>query len=144
MLITNQIDIALPQRRVADLYSNHDLLPQWSPGFQSIESLCDGTPGRLPRFRLKYTAAGKAFEEILTVLINKSPHRLCILAENRDNSLRRESTITFEGLEASSTRVIINNRFRGSKVAHLVEEDLFEYTQAFLETFKRFAEHQGL
>jgi hypothetical protein len=63
-----------------------------------------------------------------------------VLAENEAGMLTRESQITFEEVDETSTRLVVHNIFSGEHVAHLVKQDLNKYTQQFLETFKAFAE----
>ena len=76
---------------------------------------------------------------MLTLLENNLPNGFCILAEN-GGTLRRESKITFEEIDETSTRIGVRNKFSGEYVPHLVKQDLHDYTQQFLETFKAFAE----
>ena len=141
MQTVNQIDVALPRLRVTELYTCHDLLPAWSPGFLSLEVLCDGTGGGRPTFRQRYLAMGREIDEVLTLLDNNLPAGLRVLAEN-GGTLTRESTITFEELGDAITRVVVHNRFSGEHVPHLVKQDLHDYTQRFLETFRAFAERR--
>ena len=142
MQTTNQIEVALPRQKVTELYTCHDLLPSWSPGFLSFEVLCDGTTGSSPTFRQRYLAMGREIDEVLTLLENNLPNGFCILAEN-GGTLTRESKITFEEIGEASTRVVVGNTFSGVYVPHLVKQDLHDYTQQFLEMFKAFAENRA-
>ena len=82
---------------------------------------------------------GREIEEVLTLLENNLPEGLRILADN-GGTLTRESSVTFERAEAGYTRVTIENHFRGAHVPTLVEQELWDYTQAFLRVFKTFVE----
>ena len=139
MQTTNQIEVALPRQKVTELYTCHDLLPSWSPGFLSFEVLCDGTTNSSPTFRQRYLAMGREIDEVLTLLENNLPNGFCILAEN-GGTLTRESRITFEEIDEAITRLVVKNRYSGEHVPHLVKQDLHSYTQQFLETFKAFAQ----
>ncbi|HCP44795.1 MAG TPA: hypothetical protein DIU15_02015 [Deltaproteobacteria bacterium] len=139
MQTTNQLEVGLARERVAALYTCHDLLPAWSPGFLSLEVICDNKPTDLPTFRQRYTAMGREIEEVLTVVENNLPYGCCVVAESGDKQYR-ESTITFEAISDSVTRIVVRNQFSGEHVPYLVPQDLHNYTQAFLETFKTFAE----
>ena len=55
-------------------------------------------------------------------------------------TLTRESRITFEETGETATRMVVHNTFSGEHLPHLVKQDLQDYTQQFLETFKAFAE----
>jgi hypothetical protein len=138
---TNQIEVGLAQEKVAELYTCHDLLPSWSPGFLSFEVICDGIPGGLPTFRQRYMALGREIEEVLTLVKNNLPNGFCVLADN-GGTLTRKSAIAFEQLGETTTRITVLNTFSGEYVGHLVKEDLQNYTQQFLETFRAFAESQ--
>ena len=139
MQTMNQIEVALPQEKVAELYTCHDLLPAWSPGFVSFEVLHEGTPGRLPTFRQRYTAMGRDIEEILTLVENDLPSGFVVVAEN-GGTLTRESRVTFRRLTDSATQIKVSNTYSGEWVVHLVPEDLHSYTQQFLESFRVFAD----
>ena len=139
MQTANQIEVGLAREKVAELYTCHDLLPSWSPGFLSFEVLCDGTTSRSPTFRQRYLAMGREIEEVLTLVENNLPNGFCVVAEN-GGTLTRESRIAFEQLGDGVTRVTVLNTFSGEHVVHLVKEDLQDYTQQFLETFRAFAE----
>ena len=135
----NQIEVSLPRRRVSELYTCRDLLPSWSPGFVSLEVLCEGTATRKPTFRQRYRAMGREIDEVLTLMENDLPRGLCVVADN-GGTLTRESRITFEEVDETTTQLIVWNTFTGEAVPHLVRQDLQDYTQAFLKTFKAFAE----
>ena len=139
MQTANQIELGLAREKVAELYTCHDLLPSWSPGFLSFEVLCDGTTSRSPTFRQRYLAMGREIEEVLTLVENKLPSGFCVVADN-DGTLTRESQIKFEKIGGSATRITVLNTFSGEYAVHLVKEDLYNYTQQFLAAFKGFAE----
>jgi hypothetical protein len=139
MQTMNQIEVALPQEKVVELYTCHDLLPAWSPGFVSLEVLHEGTLGRLPTFKQRYTAMGRDIEEILTLVENDLPSGFVVVAEN-GGTLTRESRVTFERLADRATQIKVLNTYSGEWVVHLVQEDLHSYTQQFLESFRVFAE----
>ena len=139
MQTINQIEVALPQEKVAELYTCPDLLPAWSPGFLSLEVLHKGSSDRLPTFRQRYTAMGRDIEEIITLVENNLPSGFVVLAEN-GRTLTRESRITFGPLGDSAAQIKVLNTYNGEWVVHLVQEDLHSYTQQFLEAFRVFAE----
>ena len=139
MQTTNQIEVGLPQEKVAELYTAHDLLPAWSPGFVSLDVLDEGAPGRFPTFRQRYAAMGRDIEEILTLTDNDLPNGFVVVADN-GGMLTRESRVTFKGIADSTTKIEVLNTYSGEWVVHLVEEDLYNYTQQHLKAFKGFAE----
>ena len=85
---------------------------------------------------------GREIDEVVTLLENSLPNGFCTLAEN-GGTLTRESKLTFEEIGEAITRIVVRNEFSGEYVPHLVSQDLHEYTQRFLETFKAFAESRA-
>jgi hypothetical protein len=139
MQTTNQIKVPLPRERVVELYTCHELLPSWSPGFLSFDVICDGTGGNKPAFRQRYLAMGREIDEEITLMENDLPHGFCTRAEN-GGTLTRESNVTFQPIDENATRIVVRNTFSGEYVVHLVKQDLQDYTRQYLETFKAFAE----
>ena len=139
MQTTNQIEVGLARERVAELYTCHDLLPSWSPGFVSFEVLHDGRGDMPPTFKQRYVAMGREVEEVITLLEDGLPHRFRLVADN-GGTLTRETEVIFEEMAGASTRVVICNTFSGEKAPYLVQKELQSYTQKFLEAFKAFSE----
>ncbi len=142
MRTRNQIEVGLPRSRAAELYTCHEQLASWSPGFLSIEVLSDGTADTKPTFKSRYRAMGKEIEEVLTLVENRLPEAMCVVATLAGGLLRRESRICFEATGPDTTRLTVHNSFSGAHAPYLVESELQVYTQAFLECFKDFAERQ--
>ena len=142
MRTTNQILIALPLDRVAELYTCHELLPSWSPGFISLEYV-SGERGAVDSvFRHRYVVKGQEIEDITTLVAIDWPNGYRILSNCMDKGYR-ESTLRFEALDPTTTRITVHNLFSGEYVPHLVQEELQAYVEQHLETFKTFAESRS-
>ena len=142
MKTTNQIEIGLSLQRASDLYTCHEQIPKWSPGFISLETVksVDGGVGNV--YRLRYSVNGKEIDELLTLLALDLPNSYRVRSNHKD-LFYRESAIEFHAIDESTTKLTVHNEFSGEYLPHLVHEELQGYTQMYLETFKAFAERHN-
>jgi len=141
MQTKNTIQVSLPKNLVVELYTCHEHLPSWSPGFLSFTILNDGTETSPPTYRQRYVAMGREIEEVLTLIENTLPDGFTTVSDN-GGKLRRVSQFKFEKRGENTTQITVRNTFKGEYSVHLIEEDLQAYTQNFLERFKEFAENR--
>ena len=138
MQTSNSIEIPLTIDVVSQLYTCHEQLPKWSPGFISLD-LMEGNRGDVGSiYEQRYRFKEKEIVERITILALDVPNRIHLLSQGQ-SKLIRESVITFDSIGFSATKLTVENEFRGEVVEYLIQEELYGYTKQFLEVFRDFA-----
>ena len=138
MNTTNHITINLSLDLVSKLYNCHNLLPEWFPGFISLELISSGSSPVESVYLQKHATSEGIVEEEIRILSLDLPKEMRLLASSDHGE--RESLIQLQKIEEAKTKIIVSNNHTKTNGSQLDKSELRENTQAFLEAFKDFIE----
>jgi|SRR5947208_3617425 len=139
-----ELDINVPQARLADLFANAENSPRWMDDLDRYEAI-SGEPG-MPGSKYRLVPKKGAMVFMATVIARDLPvqARVNLDAPNVAVSV----TGTFEALSPSTTRLVSEEvfRFKGpvNKLFGLIAQRAIRAAhRRHMEAFKRFAERRG-
>jgi hypothetical protein len=139
------VDIALPRRRVVELFDDQANVLKWQPGLTKFESLT-GSPGMTgSTARLTYGTPPRVFELIETVTDRRLPDEFSgSYASKMGVTLIRNRFVD----QGATTRWVVDTEFVGTGtmrvLAWFMGGMMNRQTRSVVEAFKAFAEKQSV
>lgn len=144
MRYSNEVEINLPLQKVIELFDNPANMPDWQPGFISMEHISGeaGQPGA--RSRLKYKMGKRDVELIETITNRNLPHEFHGTYEAK--GVYNVQRNYFSPVGDNKTKWLSEAEFKFSGIMKLIgwlmPGAFKKQSQKYLDMFKEFAEKQ--
>lgn len=143
MKYTLEVEIALPSKRVVELFENPENWPKWQPSLISYEQI-NGSVGETgSKTRLVHKMGGKEVEMIETVESNNLPEKYTVTYEAKGAWNRVVNSFIEEGPDR--TKWVFETEFKCSgflKVMAFLMPGMFKkQSRKDMQRFKDFAEN---
>ncbi|HNR17396.1 MAG TPA: SRPBCC family protein [Chitinophagaceae bacterium] len=145
MKYTNEVEINQPLSKVIELFDNPANMPQWQPGFISMEPI-SGTPGQPgAKSKLKYKMGKRDIEMIETITARNLPKEFHGTYEAK--GVYNVQKNFFIETASGKTKWVSESEFKFSGMMKLIgwlmPGTFKRQSQKYLDLFKAFAEKQN-
>jgi carbon monoxide dehydrogenase subunit G len=144
MKYTNEVEINQPLSKVIELFDNPDNMPQWQPGFISMEHLSGVTGQAGAKSKLKYKMGNREIEMIETITTRNLPKEFHGVYEAK--GVYNVQRNFFNEVAPGKTKWVSESEFKFSGMMKLVgwlmPGGFKKQSQKYLDMFKAFAEKQ--